>query len=338
MAFPFVTEGNFEDGTLGHFDTESDSATRLDFAHYSDLARIPGLSAPWRGAYVMRVNLATATTDAYVQETGSWDMTAGTNDLYLRTYFYLSPDLVMATTNEFKLVDFWSSTNTPEAGAMVNFTTANGFRLGIGKATASSFLPLTLGEWHCLELFFDPAGSSNGTLDGWLDGASFTQVTGLTNADITSGVVGVIGQDAGTTRGYVLFDQVITDDARIFPDVDRYTEEVVLTKSGHVFVGHGELENLTLGAGAATDCVAEVYDTDTGTTSAFGNRKIRLTNTANSETVDPAGVPIRVRRGCYVSLSGTNPQAIAKIKQCGAYSEGTVRAHGLNRAAPPPGA
>lgn len=76
MAFPYLSEYNVEQGDKGHFDSESDSASRLDFAHYSELARTPGLPMPWRGAYAMLVNLATSTTDAYLEETGSWDTAA----------------------------------------------------------------------------------------------------------------------------------------------------------------------------------------------------------------------------------------------------------------------
>ena len=64
MAFPFLSEANFEDGTKGHFDSETDTGSRLDIAHYSTLAKIPGLAMPWRGAYAVRVNLATSTNDA----------------------------------------------------------------------------------------------------------------------------------------------------------------------------------------------------------------------------------------------------------------------------------
>ena len=79
MAFPWLSECNFEDGTKGHFDTETDTETRLDFPHYSELARTPGMGMPWRGAYCARVNLANDGTpaNALLQETGSWDTSAG---------------------------------------------------------------------------------------------------------------------------------------------------------------------------------------------------------------------------------------------------------------------
>lgn len=335
MAFPYVTEATFEDGTDGHFDTETDTESRLDIAHYSALARVPGLDAPFRGAYCLRVNLANDGTpaDAYVQETGSWDMTAGTNDLYQRFYLYLSPDLTMTTTNEFAVMEYWSGTADAEAGVYVNFTTANGFRLGFGKATASAFTPLNLGRWICVETFFDPAGGGGGTFSGYVDGSLVALVTGLTNANITSGVFGVVGQDAGTTAGYVLIDQIVADDARIFPIIDRYPEAVLLTQSGHVFVGEGEVESVELLSGAGTDCVLSVFDTDTGYTSAATNVYAELKNTANSERVAHDWPPLKhiFRRGCYIAISGTNPRALVKVRNVAYYDPGAIRKLGLAR-------
>lgn len=332
MAFPFVTEEGFEAGTRGHFDAESDNDAKLRFAHYSQLAQIQGCPAPWRGAYAMHVDLSLGTSDAYVQETGSWDMTAGTNELYGRFMLYLSSDLTMATTNEFGILQFWSSTSTVECGIYINYTTANGYRIGIGEASASSFLPITLGKWHSVEFFFNPAGSSSSTLDLWLDGAAATQVGSFTSADITSGVVGVVGQDAGTTKGHVVFDQIVTDDAQIYPPEIRFPRTQLMTKSGHAFVGNGMIENVQLLSGAGTDNVLSIYDTDTANTNDAGNVKAELKNTANNEAVDLSGVPLNVTRGAYVALSGTNPRALVTIGAAVGYgSDGAVRSHGARR-------
>lgn len=340
MAFPFITEANFEDGTKGHFDVETDTESRIDIAHYSDLARYVGLPAPYRGAYCARVTLLNDGTpaDAYFQETGSWDMTTGTNDLSLRMMVYFSKDIVMANADEFAIMEFWSGATTAEAGVYVNYTTANGFRLGIGKGSASSFKPLTLGSWHCIEVFFDPAAAAGGTLDAWLDKTAFTQVAALTNANITSGVIGVVGQDAGTTTGTILFDEIVTDDARIFPPTDRFSDQRLLTASAHVFVGMGELESISLLSGGGTDNVLSVYDTDKAYTSDAGLALIELKNTANNEVVRQDWPAMRLQRGCYVALSGTNPRAMIKIKCANTMSDGAMRQHGLVRTANPFGA
>lgn len=332
MAFPWITEAPFDLGTRGHFDAESDADSRLDFPHYSTLGRIPGAGAPYVGAYCMRVALATSATAAYVQETGSWDMTAGTNDIYLRFYFRLSADLVMADTNEFAIMEFWSATSTAEAGVYINYTTADGFRLGIGKASASSFTPVTLGEWHCIEIFFDPAGGAGGIIDAWLDKSALTQVTGLTNANITSGIVGVVGQDAGTTRGTVLFDEIISDDARIYPLTERWPHEKVMTASGHVFVGHGYVRNVQLLSGSSTDSVATLFDTDVASVLDASNFRSEIKGTVASVLVDPSDQKLRFERGCYLSMAGTAPRVLVSIMSAEAHwSEDRIRNHGFYR-------
>ena len=337
MAFPWVSHENFELGTLGHFDTESDGDAKLDFPIYSELARTPGISMPWSGTHCMRVDLAGGTADAYVQETGDWDMTTGSAELYLRFMLWLDPNLTMADTDEFAILQFWSSTNTVETGIYINFTTASGFRIGIGEASASSFTGISLGKWHSVECFFNPAGSSAGAIDMWLDGTALTQVGSISNASITSGIVGTVGIDAGTTRGVILFDEIISDDARIFGPEHRFPYTVVMTKSGHVFGGPGVIDNITLlSATGQTDNALAVYDTDLGNTDDYGNRVVALHNTAGGEVVDPAGMPVEVRHGAYVELTGTaaatGPQALVTIKRAVAYgSDGAIRNYGLRR-------
>lgn len=341
MAFPFLTENGFEAGAIGHFDAISpDPFTRAFYYHYSQLAKIPGLPAPFRGAYCFGVNLATNTTDHYLQETGSWDIALAAAAMFWRFMFYLSPNTVMANGDEFAIWQLWSGTNTVEAGCYVNYTTANGYRLGLGKdiAAASVFLGLKTGEWNCIELKFTSDTSGAGAnddakLDGWLNGTAFTQVAGTYDvAAITSGVIGVIGQDATTTAGYALFDDIIADDLQIFPPTFRFKTDILLTGSGHAFVGNGRIENVSLMSGAGTDCVVQVFDTDTGNTSDASKMVLELKNTANNELVDPAGVPTDVQRGCYVSLAGTNPRAMVKFSHTPAYgSDGAIRSYGARR-------
>ena len=330
MAFPYIFEENFESGGVGLFDVETDTEARLDFPHYSELARTPGVPMPWRGAYLARVALANDGTpaDAYLQETGSLDLSAEA-EIYLRIRFYVSDDIVMANTNEFAIFQLWSSTSTVEGGAYINFTTANGLRIGIGETSASSFADLTTGVWHDLELYFviDDGGSDDGTIDAWLDGVALTQVTGLDQGAITSGVLGVLGQDSGTTTGFVYFDQIVADDARLYRQLDRFPREVVLTKSSHVFVGQGEIENVTLESGNGTDCVLTLYDTDVGNTNDFSNRRVLLRNTVAYEIVDPAGTPGLFQRGCYCQLEGTTPAATVKIKWAPYYGEAGMRTY-----------
>lgn len=338
MAFPFVFEENFELGTLGGFNSESDASGRLDFAHYSQLAKVPGLSAPWRGAFCMRVNLGTSTTDAYVQEDDGFDIAAD-GTLHFRYMFYISKDIVMATTNEFIMTVLQSAGPVSEIVVALNYTTANGYRIGIGETAGASFLPVSLGVWHCLEvsISLDDGVSDDGTIDAWLDGSPFTQVASLDQAAITQARIGVIGQDAGTTQGYILYDQITVDDARMGPlySRDRFPTSIYLTKSSHVYMGEGCLKNVTLMSGAATDNVLSVFDTDVGNSNA-GQLVLELKNTANSELVDPADMPKHTQRGCFVQLTGTNPRAMVSIGHAqGYWSDGRIRNHGASRSIAP---
>ena len=43
-------------------------------------------------------------------------------------------------------------------------------------------------------------------------------------------------------------------------------------------------------------------------------------------TASAAGVPISVTKGCYISLTGTNPRAMVNIyRAVGYYSDGAIR-------------
>lgn len=338
MAFPYVAECGFELGTRGHFDAETDTETRLDFPQYSYLAQIPGLPAPYRGSYCMRVNLANDGTpaDAYVQETGSWDIAVAAAAMYWRVMIFVSDSITMANNDEFAIWQLWSGATTVECGCYINYTTANGLRIGLGNgASASVFLALSTGKWHCLELAFTAetgAGNNDALLDGYLDNAAFTQVAGTFDvAEVTSGVLGVLSQDAGTTAGYVLFDDVLTDDARLGVVVERFPNPILMTTSGHACVGPGVITGAQLMSGAGTDNVLALYDTDTGYTTDPSHILLELKNTANSQVVEN-GTPIELpfKRGCYVSLSGTNPRALIHFKskyQCDAL----IRNHGARR-------
>lgn len=326
MAFPWTGEENFEDGTLGAFNSETDTGSILDFPHYSTLAGIPGMAMPWRGAYCMRVALAGGTADAYVQENDDWDIAAN-GTLYFSFRVWLDPSMEAANNDLFAIWQLESSGPTVEAAVFLQYTTANGWRLGLNETAAdsgASYQDIALGQWHTVEVFvnLDAGGGNDGTLDAWLNGSAFTQLTSLDQGAIIQGKLGAIGPDAGTS-GVLLFDDVRADDAQIYgKDDHRFSETITLTKSGHVFVGAGQIDNITLNAGAGTDCVLEVFDTDTANTNQ--QYKLRMTNTANNELVDPAGMPLNVHHGCYVSLSGTDPRATVSICK-GAMNEAAMR-------------
>ena len=336
MAFPFTFEEGFEAGTLGSFDSETDTQSQLDYPHYAALAKIPGAPMPYRGAYCMRVALSNVGTNALVTETGSWDI-ASDGALYFRFMVWVDSNLVstMANGDEFTIFDLLSGSGQ-ETKVVLNYTTANGFRVGIGELTGTSLLDMPTNQWVAIEVYanIDDVSSNDGTIDLWVDGGqSASQVTSLDQASITSGRLGVFSV-ASTITANIYFDDVLADDGRLYSPIQRYPSDVVMTKSGHAFVGPGCIENVTLLSGAGTDNVVTLYDTDTGATADPNRQKLILNNINNSEVIDPAGMPVNFNRGCYVALSGTNPRATIKLGGVSGYgSEGAIRSYGIKRLA-----
>jgi hypothetical protein len=349
LPYPWTYEENFESGSnLGatiHNNglmadaISPDPFTRAGIDHYTTLARRSDVkTSPYRGAYCFRIDLAPSTTAHYIQETGTLDM-ADTDGAAVRFALWLSPDLVMADTNEFAVFQLWSGASTVEGGVYINFTTADGFRIGIGETSASSFLDLTLGVWHIIEVQF-VNGTAAGTIDGFLDGSAFTQVTGLAQGAITSAVFGVMGQDAGTTRGVVLIDEIVGDTAagaavaRIGPIITRFPQQMLITRSQHVCMGNSKIQ-VQLLSGSGTADVLQVYDTDTAYVLDTTNVVKVLNNTAANQVVpetmeDPDN--IEVQRGAFIDLNGTSPRALVRIHSSQAYwSDGRIRQHASNR-------
>ena len=339
MAFPYDIHVNFEDGTDGVFDAEVDTQPKLDIAHYSELARTPGNAAPFSGAYCMRINLAVGTTTAYLREDD--------NDLALnaaasfRFYFYCN-NMTMANNDEF-IILAGRSASAYEFVVSVNFTTANGLRIGVGNETAAALTPLSQGAWHLVELSvnIDAGGGNDGDINWWVDGVAQTAVATLDQLATTNLRFGAMDMDAGTTSGLLLFDDFVMDSARVFGTLpqDRFSTDRVLLGNGHVFVGPGCIENATLLAAETADCGLRLWDTDIANTDGIGNEKLLLRNTATTggEVVDPAGVPIQFKRGCYCTLTGASPDALGpwgrfKIDRAIAYgSDGAIRSYGLRR-------
>ena len=342
MAFPFLSEEGFEAGTKGHFEAQSPTPfTRMGIDHYSTLAQRGDINAaPWRGAYCLRSDL-TNTTDHYIQETGSWDTNAS-GTIYFRMMVWFGGSPVMADADMFSFFQLWSGASTVEVSVGIQYTTASGYRFYFNEtesATGASFSPCILNKWHCIEVkaVIDSGVGDDGTLDGWVDGSAVTQITALNQGAITSGIVGTVGVDATTTQGVLLMDDIYADDAQLYPVTykDRFVTDHYLTASGHVFVGSGVVDNASLLSGAGTDNVLSIYDTDVAYTSNAIPR-LELKNVTNSDIVDPAGVPVELKRGCYVALSGTNPRAIIKIGKASAFgSDGAVRTLGVRRTAAP---
>lgn len=344
MAFPFTVERNFESGSFtgDGWDAETDTAGQIDVAHYSELARYPWPTcAPYEGAYCMRAVLSGGTADAFVTE-GDIDIAAD-GEAWFAFNLWISPTFTGTADDTINLFELHSAGPVVEAAFGLRIVAAtNVINFGIGETAPTSFgsIAIERGVWYTIELnvVIDNGAGNDGTIDLYVtrqgdpyaSAVHATQVSGLDQAAIIQGVLGV--QDhLATTTGVILFDNFKMDDARIYPKTRRYDDTQLLTRSGHAFVGAGTIDNVTLMSGAATDNVVAVYDTDTADTNDATTLVVELRNTANNELVDPAGMPVRVTRGCYVSMTGTDPRALVKMCQLQGHSDANVRSLGLRR-------
>lgn len=313
MAHPWIFEANFEAGDNSEFDSETDTASQLDFPHYSELARFPwSTCAPNTGAYCMRLALTGGTADAYLVE-GDIDIAANVTR-HVKFDIWFSPTFTGTADDTFNIFEALA-TSTVEAtfGARIVAST-DVINLGIGETAPTSFSTEALQRnvWYTIDLTIDidNAGANDGTIDLFVTRAgdaaqttvSATQVASLDQGAVTTARLGI--QDhLDTTTGVILIDNFIFDDARVFPGV-RYSLHPVFTKSGHAFVGPGHLNIAGLLTNEANN-IMRVWDTDTADTSSTQWFVVELD--INGTFTSFTG-PINFARGCYIELSGTAPR------------------------------
>lgn len=332
MAFPYVHESNFEQGTNAEWDSESDTGSLLDFPHVSTLAAqsatgIGSNAIPFRGAYCMRIRLGD--TNDHTLTEGDHNISANAA-AYVRFYMLLGNDFAFTADDVFNIYEAQASSTVEAAIGLRVTATTGAIEIGVGETAPTVFggPNLIRNKWYAIEALIDVdnAGSNDGAVTLYVDGQQYATVGSLDQGAITDGVFGTQNTLASTT-GTMLFDQFVFDDTRIYPIVDRYPMHFEMTKSGHVFVGPGIIDNISLQAGAGTDNVLTIYDTNRGNTNDALKVGVELKNVTNSDIVDPAGMPVKVTRGAYVSLTGTNPRAMVNIHYAAAYgSSGAVRA------------
>lgn len=340
MAFPWIFHSNFESGSNAEWDSETDTGSKLDFPHYSQLAMVPCAPAPFRGAYCMRIDLSSGDTNDHTLTEGDIDI-ADAGTAYFRFYLFVSSNFTATADDVFNIFELQQAGGTVEMALSMQVTAAtNLLEIGFGDgAAAPAFVTYPArGRWCCIELLATVSTGGSGVATLFLDGTQVQTTTTLTQAAaVGQGVLGT-QNTLSTTTGILYLDQFVMDDARIYPISVRFPHEVMLTKSSHVFVGAGTVENVSLLSGAGTDNVLSIFDTDVANTNDAGNVRVELKNTANNELVDPAGTPAYCQRGCYVALSGTNPRALVKIGWAqGYWSDGRIKQHGAKRKAAPGG-
>lgn len=333
MAFPFIFESNFEAGTLAEWDSETDVELALNVRHYTynareDVAKV-GPIAPWRGAFELELNLIGDTADHTVTE-GDMNI-ADTATAWTRFYLFLGRDL-RGVTDIFNIFELQGTANAVEAAISLRITTnVDTVEIGIGQIAATTFAtqPLQKGRWYCIELMTNAETDGSGASELYVDGALVQTISTITNTAVLQGVLGT-QNTLSTTLGHIFIDSFVFDDLRIGPQVDRFPDVFWVTKTTHICLGDSELLNVTLMQGAGTDNALVIYDTDRAYTGDEGNKVARLYNlTASEPPIDLADVPVCVKRGAYVVLTGTSPQALIHIGRSQGYrSTGRIRQYG----------
>lgn len=291
-----------------------------------------GPIAPYRGAYCLEFDSKADTADHVLIE-GDIDI-ADTATGWAAFYLFLGKDL-RGVTDIFNIFEFQGTANAVEGVVGLRVTTGSSeVEIGTGQTAAAAFATekLQLGRWYHVALKTVVQTGGTGTSDVYVDGKLMHSVTGVTNTAVLRGVLG-IQNTLNTTLGHIYIDQFAFDDLQIYPLTDRYPETILIHKSQHICLGESELLNVTLEQGAGTDNVLKIYDTDNTDTTDEHNLVAWLYNlTASEPPIDLADVPVSVKRGAYVQLSGTSPRALVHIgRSQGYYSAGRIRQHGSKR-------
>ena len=335
MSFPYLLTQGFESGGKGTITAEVDTAGILDFPHYTALAS-QGL-APWRGAYCMRIRPNSGTTAAYIREDAAFDDLLANVVRFVRFYFYLGKDFVMADTNKFSLMEMESVLDTTtEVACGIDRSGAN-IRFWVAETSAAAAQTMVLGttttalgRWYHAELRVDlDSGAPNdGTIDAYIDDAQVgAQITALDQGAIVDVKFGVIGPDAGTS-GAVLMDDITYDELRIYRDREQYrsSNAWVNQVDDHPIIGAGKFKASVTGTG--TNAVLTLYDSDGVPNSLTPLATIR--NVSANEYV-PSQDELEVNHGLYCTLSGTEAQAYISISRGSVFSDATMINRGLGK-------
>lgn len=319
MAFLF--HENFEAGTLGGFTRQIDTLGKISFPDHNDGLAIP----PWRGGYVMKVDLDRGTDIAYVEQSTAVGVAAG-QIRYCKMHFYLSKDFWMSPGTSVEFLRFGSgdplTSSTIECAVAVARDTFLAERplLGVVSPDFSNTLDglyFETGRWNSLEgiLYHTVGGVSRFYL---IVGDNILQVNGFTYDTITHVRLGTLFQSPNL-RGTLYFDDFIFDSARVKPPADIPStalsgESLLFTKTSYAFVGPGVLRGATLISGG-NDNAVDFFDTDK---LPVPHQDLKgALKCSSPESKDSLIKGVRFQRGCYMVISGTDPQVLVHYGQIG---------------------
>ena len=321
MSFPNLVDETFDQGDRGNFDSETDASSILDFPDYAVLAR-QGL-APWRGAHALRLALnGTATAD--ITETGGFDTAQAST---IQVWFPVCIGADLSLTAGDTVILFALQSAGPVNEVVFGVRNSGGvYELFAGETGAANTLAITRSNkrWYQVEL----SCTINSTIDFYIDGAPVgAQITGLSQAAITQGQLGAISGTAAGNAGTILIGGIIADDTRIYPREQFPQDTLWVTRDINAFVGPCYIDDVIL-TGTGTNAVLTILDTDIYSSTGIGFSRepaVYVRNvTANDQSPD-LNVQRELKKGAYIQLTGTDPQAWVSIKSDG-YN-GVVKSH-----------
>lgn len=342
MSFPYIFHSNFAAGTNAEWDSETDTGSRLDFPHYSTLAAIPGMPAPYLGAHCMRIALGDTNDHTLIE--GDIDIATGATR-YFRFPMFISADTVASANDNFSIFELQQAAGTQlyTVGLTITATTDE-LTVWVGEADTpetTSSVALPKGRWFVVEVEANvDTAAANGDITVYVDGTAYVSLTTPVQnaAAVGRGALGT-QVTAATTTGTILYGEFIMDDARIYPPNERFPTTARVTKTQTVFVGSGYIEGATLLSANGT---MDVYDTDSANTNDAQAKKIELNTSGNFVSNDSL---VQFQRGCHVVLGGTNPYGEIKLVRnsqvpgvhgpLAYFSDGAIRLHGSKRVARP---
>ena len=330
MAFPFIFHANFQAGTNAEWDSETDTGSLLDFPHYSTLARIPEMPAPYSGAYCMRVSMSDTNDHTLIE--GDIDI-ADTVTRYSAFMLWIGTDVLASADDIWNIYEVQGTANAVENAVGLRITaTTDAVEIGVGQVAPTAFAGIAKGLWHHIELVSVIQTGGTGTATLWLNGASVASVATLINTAVLRGVLGT-QNTLSTTTGTLLFAEFKFDDLQLFPPNERWPIVKRVTKTTHAFVGPGAIDSATI---LSVNGTMDVYDTDTANINDLQARKIELATGGNFVSHDTV---TWFERGCYVVLAGTNPYGEVRLSRKSGvdhgptayFSDGAVRLYGSKR-------
>ena len=312
MAFEWAHQETWDDGTRGNFDATS--GTVHDFPHYKELAR--GGFAPWQGAHAIRLTLS-GTDTGFITEDDGFDTTNG-NSIHIWMPVLLGADLTLNDTDTVILFALRSGSADEAVMGVRRSGSDYQFFAGNTGATRTLTVQRSNSRWYELEASIAIGTSSDGTMDFFVDGGQIgAQIGSINHINTTHTRLGAVSGTAAGNLGTILIGGIIGDDARIYKRERFPNETMWVTRDMTAWVGPCTLDAASV-SGTSTNAVMTILDTDiyTATGTSFSREPVVYVRNITANDQSPGfNTPVVFKKGAYVQLTGTNPQAWVSIKR-----------------------